>query len=239
MLSEALLKVPQSERGGEIAIRGFDYQSCWALSHMLEYELAGKEYVFIFEFHDDILILNSESCPSEATFAQVKTREKHWTWASLGNSNKASPKSILAKLFEHQKNFKEYKTQLMFVTNAYFQFDKDKKSYFLASDLDEDQQSLIINKVFEQTGIPKDSVELSSLKFVKSSLSLEDHFNHLKGRICDFFEEKFGDECILSPSVFAKLLENECRQKAKFKSTAISSFDELVSNKGFSSSILN
>ncbi|WP_205745022.1 dsDNA nuclease domain-containing protein, partial [Enterobacter roggenkampii] len=38
-LAETLVSIPQSERGGEIAQRGFDYQTCWALSQMLEYEL--------------------------------------------------------------------------------------------------------------------------------------------------------------------------------------------------------
>ncbi|EKT56639.1 hypothetical protein OOC_10421 [Providencia rettgeri Dmel1] len=41
-LAEALVSIPQSERGGEIAQRGFDYQTCWALSQMLEYELDEK-----------------------------------------------------------------------------------------------------------------------------------------------------------------------------------------------------
>ena len=73
-LVEALVRIPQSERGGEIAQRGFDYQTCWALSQMLEYELNGKNYVFIFEYHDDILILDDAISPEELTFAQVKTR---------------------------------------------------------------------------------------------------------------------------------------------------------------------
>ncbi|EEY5721883.1 DUF4297 domain-containing protein, partial [Escherichia coli] len=51
-LAETLVSIPQSERGGEIAQRGFDYQTCWALSQMLEYELDEKNYVFIFEYHD-------------------------------------------------------------------------------------------------------------------------------------------------------------------------------------------
>lgn len=45
-LAETLVSIPQSERGGEIAQRGFDYQTCWALSQMLEYELDEKNYVF-------------------------------------------------------------------------------------------------------------------------------------------------------------------------------------------------
>lgn len=71
-LAETLVSIPQSERGGEIAQRGFDYQTCWALSQMLEYELDEKNYVFIFEYHDDVLILDDEVSPTQLTFAQVK-----------------------------------------------------------------------------------------------------------------------------------------------------------------------
>ncbi len=68
-LAETLVSIPQSERGGEIAQRGFDYQTCWALSQMLEYELDEKNYVFIFEYHDDVLILDDEVSPTQLTFA--------------------------------------------------------------------------------------------------------------------------------------------------------------------------
>ncbi|MBQ4837854.1 dsDNA nuclease domain-containing protein [Pseudoalteromonas luteoviolacea] len=47
-LAKNFIDVPQTERGGEIAKKGFDFLACWALSHMFEYELQGKEYVFDF-----------------------------------------------------------------------------------------------------------------------------------------------------------------------------------------------
>ena len=49
-LAEALVGIPQSERGGEIAQRGFDYQTCWALSQMLEYEPGQDHERFINKF---------------------------------------------------------------------------------------------------------------------------------------------------------------------------------------------
>ncbi|MBG0761826.1 hypothetical protein BOO22_20695 [Vibrio cidicii] len=112
-LAEALVSIPQAERGGEIAQRGFDYQTCWALSQMLEYELDGKNYVFIFEYHDDILIIDDAVSPTDLTFAQVKTREKHWTASLLSKSTKAKPVSIIGKLFIHHKNFSDYSPKLL------------------------------------------------------------------------------------------------------------------------------
>lgn len=236
-LADALVVVPQPERGGEIAQRGFDYQSCWALSQMLEYELESKDYVFIFEYHDDVLILDSEEHPQKLTFAQVKTKETHWTWAPLRNATQQKPISIVGKLFLHQKNFPNYEPQLLFVTNAYFSFYSGGKSFFSVDDLIEKEKTNLEQKIHEQTGISKENINLSALKFVQSTLSLDDHITHLKGKVCQFIDKYYGSDCALNANALTSLLEFECRQKSKYKSSDISCFNDLVAKKGFSSKV--
>lgn len=242
-LADALISIPQSERGGEIAQRGFDYQSCWALSEMLEYELNGKDYVFIFEYHDDVLIIDSEDNPQAITFAQVKTREKSWTANSLCKvSDKDMLKnkiSIIGKLFLLQRSFSKYKTNLLFVTNATFNFSKKGgKASFFASSLEVEEQENIQKEVLKQLKIAN-PVNLSALKFVQSTLSLEDHTVHLTGKICDFLEQKYGLDTTLKAKPLMRLLTTECREKSKTKSDDISSFADLVKKKGFSSKAFN
>lgn len=234
-LSKTLINTPQTERGGEIAQRGFDFQSCWALSHMLEYELEGKEYVFVFEFHDDVLILDSESDPKRVTFAQVKTNEGSWTLPKLINSTKKKPISFIGKLFEHKKRFGDKGVELMFVTNAYFSF--ESRNIFGAHEIDNKLQTNIKSKVSDQIG-KGSSVELKSLTFLTSDLSLEGHSSHLKGKICDFFDKYFENDIDVNPSSFAKTLESACRDRSKVRSSDIKDFDELVKKKGLSSSFI-
>lgn len=243
VLADALISIPQSERGGEIAQRGFDYQSCWALSEMLECELNGKDYVYIFEYHDDVLIIDSEDNPQSITFAQVKTREGQWTAGSLYKlSAKAMAEkkvSIIGKLFLVQRSFSNYKTSLLFVTNAVFNFSKTGgKSSFYASELEEKEQKNIQKEVLKQLDIT-DEVDLSTLKFSQSTLSLEDHTVHLTGRICDFLDQKYGADTPLRAKAVMRLLTTECREKSKTKSTDIFSFADLVKKKGFSSKAFN
>jgi len=234
-LAKSLIDVAQTERGGEIALRGFDFQACWALSHMFEYELLGKEYVFVFEFHDDVLILDSETRPTKATFAQVKTNEKPWTLSRLITSTKKKPISFIGKLFEQSNKFDTSDVELMFVSNAYFSFDPRNK--FKADEMEKVFQDDVRGKISDQIS-NNDSLELSKLTFLTTNLSLEDHSSHLKGKICDFFESYFSDDIEVNPASFARTLESACRDRAKVRSSDIRNFDELIRRKGFTSSFV-
>lgn len=78
-LLEKIIKTPQREISGEDSESAFAYQKNWAFSEMLKFQLQKKEYVFIFEYHDDIIVLDSEE-PSNITFVQIKKSEKiPWT----------------------------------------------------------------------------------------------------------------------------------------------------------------
>lgn len=248
VLADALISIPQSERGGEIAARGFDYQSCWALSEMLEYELDGRDYVFIFEYHDDVVIVDCENAPQNLTFVQVKTREKHWTPTALYKATTKAPTSIIAKQFLLQKLFLNYtseKPKLMFVTNAVIKFSKvSGKSSFYASTLEASEQGHLRLAIREQAkkleiDIHENDIDLSTLKFLQSSLSLDDHQTHLKGKLHDFLDKKYGVDTNLSINSLTNLLTTECREKSKFKSDDIVGMTDLISKKGFSSRAFN
>ncbi|MFM5581621.1 MAG: dsDNA nuclease domain-containing protein [Shewanella sp.] len=234
-LAKSIIDFPQTERGGEIAQRGFDFQACWAISHMLEYELKGKEYVFVFEYHDDVLIFDSESSPQKATFAQVKTNEKPWTLSKLITATKRNPISFIGKLFEQKNKFYNSDVELMFVSNAYFSFDERNK--FKADEMKPEFQTTVRDKISKQLS-NNYALELSKLTFLTTDLSLEDHSSHLKGKICDFFETYFDDDIKINPASFARTLESAYRDRAKVRSSDIRSYDELIKRKGFTSSFV-
>ena len=91
----------------------------------------------------------------------------------------------------------------------------------------------------EQVMLEDASIDLSFLRFVQSSLSLDDHITHIKGKLCDFLSKKYGDQTTLSVHVLAALLEKECRNKSKIKSADIIDFKDLISRKGFSTQAFN
>jgi hypothetical protein len=228
-LAQQLLTVRPRERGGEVAQRGFDFQSCWAASYILEYELKGDNYVFLFEYHDDIVVLNDEISPSIANFIQVKVSENDWTLARLINQNKSNPVSTVGKLFMHKQNFNGHSIELTFITNAYFKF--DRRTVIFGNELKDKDQAQIISKIKEQISSDITS-ELKDLKFVKTDLSMDDHSVHLVGKVNEFLEQYFSNGHKINSKALSEILVNECRKKSKLKSSNIKTFNELIQKKG-------
>lgn len=230
-LREALIEVPQTERGGELALRGLDFQACWALTVLLENLLRNVLCAVVFEHHDDVLVLDCDEDPKEVFFAQVKTSEKNWPWGRLLNPSKDNPISILAKLFSHKKNFLNYQIGFKFVTNASFSF--NGSSRFSAAELLQKEKDAICKKVYAQIGVDI-SEDLSKLEFIRSDLSLEDHDVHLRGKICDFTEQYLNGSLDLNPMALARMLESECRKRSKLSSSGCVNYAQLIEKKGFS-----
>ena len=103
-LKEKLITIPQREKSGEDSESAFAYQKNWAFYHLLKLHINNDNYVFVFEFHDDILLLDSIE-PTNITFIQIKKSDnKAWTISRLLKKD-ANTLSILGKLFIHCKNF--------------------------------------------------------------------------------------------------------------------------------------
>lgn len=229
-----LIKVPQTETAGSRSPARFAYQRNWALAELIEYHLEGKDYVFAFEFHDDILILDSEANPSSLQFVQVKTKTtgKKWTIHELTKSEKGKEGnpdklSIIGKLYENKNNFSCHSSQLRFVTNAYFSF-IDPALITTADQLEKNDQDKITNAVQAQLGT---AVDLSTLQLEQSSLSVEDHEKHIRGILHNFFEELFGSDHSIPVSPWYQSISDQIKVKNNYPSEQIKSFDDLIRNK--------
>jgi len=233
-LSEALIHIPQDERGGEIAIRGFEYQRCWAIDELLNRHKKNESYVFIPEYHDDVLILDSSISPTKATFAQVKTKNSHWTINPLITSTSNDKLSFISKLFKHKYDFSSYNVDLMFVSNAFFKFFDSYE--FNADELDILQKGTFSNAVKAQ--LPNfTSSDLSFLNFKTSSLSLMDYDAHLLGKIVAYLDETkiLGD---VDAMAFKVTLVDIFEKKTRVSSKEIKNFKQLIEKKGISNELI-
>lgn len=230
-----LITIPQTETSGSRSPARFAYQRNWALAELIEYHLDGKDYVFAFEFHDDILILDSESNPSNLQFVQVKTKTtgKKWTIRDLTKSEKGKngnpdKLSIIGKLYENKINFHAHSSQLRFVTNAYFSF-IDPAPKTTANTLEQDDQKKIIHAVQAQLGISY--VDLISLQLEQSSLSVDDHEKHIRGILHNFFEKLFGINHNIAVSPWYQSISDQIKIKNNYPSDQIKNFNDLIRNK--------
>jgi hypothetical protein len=73
------------ESGGEHGNEGVDYPRYWAVSVLIERELAGDaDYALLFEYLQDVAVLNSACDPTSAVLYQVKKKDPgKWTAANL------------------------------------------------------------------------------------------------------------------------------------------------------------
>lgn len=144
-LSERLLAVPQRETAGEDSDDAFAFQKSWALYSLLSAHLLGKDYLYIFEYHDDILVLDSEN-PTSIEFVQVKKSDKNsWTILRLSKQPESGGNSILGKLYAHVVNFPGVPTKLRFVSDMHFNFSSEK--VFCAASLNAELQKQLTDFV--------------------------------------------------------------------------------------------
>lgn len=131
-LIDALLTTPLAEKSGATTAARIRYQQHWALSEILKRYLAGENCLFIFEYHDDVVILTPASSPNRIEFFQVKTKNgANWSLTELlaqKKGVKGKSLSILGKLYSHLISFGDHTKRLHFVTNAHFSFIKDKEA---------------------------------------------------------------------------------------------------------------
>ncbi|MGR0480863.1 MAG: dsDNA nuclease domain-containing protein [Candidatus Electronema sp. V4] len=83
-LAHKLAITKPRENAGSRSANRFDYQKDWAICELLKLYLAQKDFLLILDYHEDIVVLDSESVPKKAIFYQIKSkRTGNWTVAEL------------------------------------------------------------------------------------------------------------------------------------------------------------
>lgn len=178
---------------GEEVQKRFGYQHVWALVELISRHMAGKPYVFLFEFHDDVVVLNHHSEPDQVEFFQIKTRKgKAWHLSDLWFRKKSELPSILGKLYQHTLDF-HGDLRLYFVTNAQMQFVQKAVLEKGFDDLEaKDQAKLKAKLLVELPDLKEESFPL--LTFVQSEIGIDSQETFLLGKVQEFLEHELGPE---------------------------------------------
>ncbi len=141
---DSIVNKKPRENAGAPASNRFAYQRNWGLKKLLSLQESGVPYTIIFDYYDDILVLNSDEDPTSIDFYQVKTEDTkgHWTPHDLlkttlkkdskkKKKNEKEPESEfkgdaqeeemknswVGKLMLHSVDFKKDAGDFYFVTN--------------------------------------------------------------------------------------------------------------------------
>ncbi len=228
-IRQDLLKEPQREQGGKLAVERFEYQAAWGLSRIIQLHKSGADFGIAFEFHDDVLELDSISSPTKVTFFQVKTQKTgSWTLSSIsaslgamGKQTKEKPSdpplekklSYAAKMYDNFKRFPDHTDRLVFVTN---QICSDLAAGHDETNFDTAATAKIQafrKRLKEQD--PDFQDEHSKLfHFCCSSMNLASFSDTIMGAVQKFVIEQTG-MTETSTYAFALMLLEECRQRER------------------------
>lgn len=214
---DKLASIHPKENAGASSSNRFEYQINWGLHRLLQLEKAHEDYVMILDYHDDIVICNSEKQEDYIDFYQIKTRTySRWGIRQLceadskeskdegcentknsNNSDKdsndnnvkvANKLSIIAKLLSHTKTFDDTRN-LYFITNEYITFTHNKK-YVEFKSLDEISKKSIIERISKQVeGLDEEA--FNKLIFVRTTLPESGYRDMMTGEIVRFLKENW------------------------------------------------
>lgn len=94
VLAADLISTPVREKsatGGR-----YEYQTMWGLALLFQQHGTNDDYAIVFEFHDDVALLDSATNPTSVRFYQIKSKATNggWTLTSLLKREKVEPPRV-------------------------------------------------------------------------------------------------------------------------------------------------
>jgi hypothetical protein len=239
--AERLIREPQREKSGETGYERYDYQALWGLALIFEQHSSQNDYAIAFEFHDDVVLLDSASSPTQARFYQVKTKEKgHWTLSDLyrRNARKGDPSggklpSHIGKLFSNYVIFPNETEELNFVSNVPCKFLDASLSACHFTTCDAETVAQFISKL-KQEHPAATPTTANLIRYVRADLSLHDSSAHIKGKLANFVVQQIGS-VEYNPDTLYKTIVEECRTRSKYTG-GVSNFIDLIKFKSITRS---
>jgi hypothetical protein len=245
LLKDKLVSTKPRERSGSISASRFDFQKDWSICKLIECHQASSDYVIIFDWHEDLIIMDSEYDPKSVSFYQIKGKKSdNWTLKQLIESKTAKDGtlllSIIGKLYDCKSKFDLETISLNFVSNARFsvrladQSTSKAKNEICIIELSDTDKSTLRSKIKEEHGLTTDPI-YENITFLKVlDLSLEGSKAHTQGKIADFLESlKPGGKFNL-PSVY-RMLFDEVRRRTNYDIDIVA-YQDLLSNKAIGKS---
>lgn len=222
---DIIVNTPESEDAGSRTQNRFDYQSHWAICHLLELHEEGVDFVLAAECHDDVLEILPDA-PKRLNFYQIKTTKN-------GNINISSDNKIsmtyLGKMLCHLQRFGNDVGNLTLISNRPF---KEKIGKRASSEFDcqklidfQDKNPRLIWEAAAETisdvGLKAKVKALNFspeiFTFKVSDLPLDNFSEMTKGKIITFLEKYRRDQAALP--FYQALLAEIKRQSNREKKT--------------------
>jgi hypothetical protein len=230
-LAKRLIEQPLREKGGSTAQERFDYQALWGLALIFTNHNNADDYAIAFEFHDDVMMLDSATAPAAVRFYQVKTKKSgHWTLGDLfrrpaAKPGEEKPHSPIGKLFQDYQAFPDHTDRMCFVSNVPLEFGSKDVVELPFSECDEEDFKKFLGKLRSEHPGATDA-QASLMQFVRADLSLHDADTHTKGKLHNFVVKSLGDIHYSLDTLYRAIVE-DCRTRSKYTGDILT-FEDLI-----------
>lgn len=197
-LLDQIVQVTPREVSGSSSSNRSDYQKSWAFCLLLKLHQTGQDYLVLFDYHDDVVVLDSSSNPMAMEFYQVKTKKTgNWTASLLLKREKGANdqplNSIAGKMYVNKIAFPTAARTLNFISNAQFSI-KHKDTPDSATVVDGFELAELCRETlieFSQKIQQEHNLDYSPLcdiitKFSTDPMSLEAHVTHATGELANY-----------------------------------------------------
>jgi hypothetical protein len=241
MLRDLLVQTRPRETGGPRAANRFELQKSWALCRLIELHRSGKDYLIVFDYHDDVLILDSSSDPKTIDFYQIKSRRYGtWTTASLVKQAKGQNgelSSPLGKLLANKLTFPEHTSSMRFVSNAGFRVSVKGRAEGIIQDvclseLTREETKRILKALRSEHKLSTDPLCIDCMYLANTPLSIDGHDDQAMGVLGRYLEELYPGEKVHLPVIF-RALADEIKRKTNVERPT-DSFERLCAERSIS-----
>jgi hypothetical protein len=240
-LKDLIVQKKPRETSGPRSANRFEFQKSWALCRLLELHQSGQDYLIVFDYHDDVLVLDSSTDPNRIDFYQIKTKQSgHWTRSALLSQEQGKDgllPSILGKLTQNKLEFPEHTGNLTLVSTQGFQLAVKGHAASIVQEvclkeLDDKELAAIHKAIRKEHKLDKDMDCADCTHLTVTSLSLGDHPNHAMGILGQFLSALYPNEKVQLPAIY-RALSDEIKRKTNVEKLP-SDFAELCSHRSIS-----
>jgi Cap4 dsDNA endonuclease len=237
---ECLVSRPR-EASGSVSGNRFDFQRDWALCRLFELHESVEDYVLVMEHHDDVVVLDSCDDPKAVDCYQVKTADSHWSARDLlyrKSLKKAKGNSILGKMYENCLIFNAATQSVNFVSNYAYRVTlkcgskSDRKESITLNELEAGVAKQVVDQIAVEHGVADPSAFLNLAKLIVTSLSLDDHADHAKGKLVAFLDRERPGVSLPVGSIYRMLYE-ELRRRANYEKQGLD-YEGVIRHKAIS-----
>jgi hypothetical protein len=215
---DTLRKTKPREKAGARTAARFEFQVNFSILKILDVHEAGGDYRAIFDYFDDLTILDSSSSPKRIDFFQIKGLSSgSWTIKQLVKEDKATlpPRSIIGRMYKNAKDFAAFTNSITFVSNGPFKVtlkdgttSTENNVRIIGSDLSDSEITGIEIVLETDFPAPRNPTCAEILIFERTNLPLQEQAIFVTGRLVEHLEKCSSGESFTVKALYDVLYRN-------------------------------